>query len=34
MIGLAGIARYYLRLEVPDLPSLLLPSPGDAWGSV
>ena len=34
MIGLAGIARYYLRLQVPDLPSLLLPCPGDAWGSV
>jgi lantibiotic modifying enzyme len=34
MIGLAGIARYYLRLEVPDLPSLLVPCPADAWGSV
>jgi lantibiotic modifying enzyme len=34
MIGLAGIARYYLRLAVPDLPSLLLPRPTDVWGAV
>jgi lantibiotic biosynthesis protein len=31
MTGLAGIARFYLRLADSSLPSLLLPSPGDPW---
>jgi lantibiotic modifying enzyme len=31
MTGLAGIARFYLRLDHPDLPSLLLPRPSDSW---
>ena len=31
MLGLAGIARYYLRLGRPALPSLLLPRAGADW---
>jgi lantibiotic modifying enzyme len=31
MTGLAGIARFYLRLDRPGLPSLLLPRPTEAW---
>ncbi len=31
MTGLAGIARFYLRLGHPQLPSLLLPTPSHGW---
>ena len=33
MTGLAGIARFYLRRALPDLPSLLLPRASDDWAS-